>query len=88
MVIKKNIELLWPHADTPDFKGTMADTINWKPYPGAEKYYVEIMHVRHEGTTTHYTLVTSQVITGKMFERAQKINPEVCIPDRYRANCE
>ena len=63
LVIKKDVELIWPDGNAIGVDATISDTINWKPYPLASKYYVEIRRLRREGTTTYYNQITSKVLS-------------------------
>ena len=65
LVIKKDIELIWPDGNVVGVDATISDTISWKPYPSAAKYYIEITHLRREGTTTYFNKITSRVISNE-----------------------
>lgn len=61
--IKKDVELIWPDGNAIGVDAKISDIINWKPYPLASKYYIEIKRLRREGTTTYYNQITSKVLS-------------------------
>jgi hypothetical protein len=65
IVIKNDIELIWPDANKIGVDATISDTIQWRPYPSAAKYFIKIQHLRRKGTTTYFEPITSKVISGE-----------------------
>ena len=65
MTIKRDIELIWPNASVVGNNATISDVIQWRPYPQAEQYYIDIKQLRREGNTTYYDQITSKVLSNE-----------------------
>jgi hypothetical protein len=72
--LRDALSVTWPPRSKPldtwaaDVSGSDADfptaTIAWQPVEAASEYEVQIAHVTHEGTTTHYTPILMRRLPG------------------------
>lgn len=60
--ITEDIKLEWPNSTQPINNATIANTIQWEPHPGTQKYSLAIKRIKREGRTTYYEPVTTRVI--------------------------
>jgi hypothetical protein len=63
--ITKDIDLTWPNPEAERITATIGDIISWEKYPGATQYYVGIKKIRRDGDTTHYSQITSKILSGE-----------------------
>ena len=62
--ITEDIKLQWPSSTQTTNNATIANTIQWEPHAGAQKYSLAIQRIKREGSTTYYEPVATRVVSA------------------------
>ena len=86
--ITEDIKLQWPSSTQPTVNATIANTIQWKPHLGAQKYFVAIKRVKREGRTTYYEPVATRVVSGTQLSLSSLKHQETRTKKNYEYGVE